>query len=92
MTAARLTLAVRKTTLKVARKTGVPLTITLSRKSAVSLVALQAKPKVSVTIHKTLNAGKKTVVLVKSARFHKGKVTITFKGGGVTRTSVVTLS
>ena len=71
--AAKLTLAVAKTTLKAARKTGVALTITLSRRSAVSIVALQAKPKVSVTVKKTLTAGKKTVVLVKSAPVPQGQ-------------------
>jgi hypothetical protein len=89
---AKLTLSVKKTTLKIARKTGVPLTVTLSKKSAVSLVAIQAKPKVSVTVKKTLKAGKKTVLLVKSAKFHKGKVTLTFKGGGNTKVTTVTLS
>ena len=54
-------------------------------------MALQAKPKVSVTVRKTLKAGKKTVVLVKSAKLHKGKVTITFKGGGLTRIITTTL-
>jgi hypothetical protein len=89
---AKLTLSVKKTSLKLARKTGVSLTVTLSKKSAISLVAVQAKPKVSVTVRKTLKARKKTVLLVKSAKFHKGKVTITFKGGGVTRVTTVTLS
>jgi hypothetical protein len=89
---AKLTLAVKKTTLKVARKTGVSLSVTLSKKSAISLVATQTKPKVSVTVKKTLKAGKKTVLLVKSKKFHKGKVTLTFKGGGVTRVTSVTLS
>ncbi len=90
--AAKLTLAVKKTSLKVARKTGVSLTVTLSKKSAISLVALQAKPKVSVTVKKTLLKGKKTVLVVKSKKFHKGKLTITFKGGGVTRITTLTLS
>jgi hypothetical protein len=90
--AAKLTLSVKKTSLKIARKTGVSLTVTLSKKSAISLVGLQAKPKVSVTVRKTLLKGKKTVLLVKSAKFHKGKLTITFKGGGVTRVTTLTLS
>ena len=90
--AAKLTLAVKKTTLKAARKTGVSLTVTLSKKSAVSLVAIQAKPKVSVTVKKTLLKGKKTTLIVKSTKFHKGKLTITFKGGGVTRVTTLTLS
>jgi hypothetical protein len=90
--AAKLTLVAKKTTLKVARKTGVPLTVTLSKKSAISLVGLQAKPKVSVTVKTTLKAGKKTVLHVKSKKFHKGKLTLTFKGGGVTRVTTVTLS
>jgi hypothetical protein len=89
--AAKLSASVKTTTLKVARKTGIPLTFTLSKASAISLVALQTKPKVSVTVRKTLKAGKKTVVLIKSARLHKGKVTITFKGGGVTRIITTTL-
>jgi hypothetical protein len=89
---ARLSASVKKTTLKVARKTGIPITFTLSKASAVSVVALQAKPKVSVTVKKSLKAGKKTVVLVKSARLHKGKITITFKGGGLTRVITTTLS
>jgi hypothetical protein len=89
---AKLSASVKKTTLAVAKKTGIPLTFTLSKASAVSVVALQAKPKVSVTVRKTLKAGKKTVVLVKSARLHKGKITITFKGGGVTRVITTTLS
>jgi hypothetical protein len=88
---AKLTSSVKKTTLKLAKKTGIPLTLTLSRASSISVVALQAKPKVSVTVKKSLKAGKKTVVLVKSARFHKGKVTITFKGGGLTRVVTTTL-
>jgi hypothetical protein len=88
---AKLTSSVKKTTLKVARKTGIRLTLTLSRASAISVVALQAKPKVSVTVKKTLKAGKKTIVLIKSARLHKGKVTITFKGGGLTRVFRTTL-
>jgi hypothetical protein len=88
---AKLTSSVKTTTLKLAKKTGIPLTFTLSKASAISVVALQAKPKVSVTVKKSLKGGKKTVVLVKSARFHKGKVTITFKGGGLTRTLTTTL-
>jgi hypothetical protein len=55
-------------------------------------VGLQAKPKVSVTVKATLKAGKKTVLHVKSKKFHKGKLTLTFKGGGVTRVTTVTLS
>jgi hypothetical protein len=89
--AAKLSASVKKTTLKAARKTGIPLTFTLSKTSAISVVALQTKPKVSVTVRKTLKAGKKTVVLVKSKKLHRGKVTITFKGGGVTRVITTTL-
>ena len=89
--AAKLTSKLKTTTLKAARKTGIALTLTLSKKSAVSLVGIQTKPKVSVTVKKTLKAGKKTIVLVKSAKFHKGKVTITFKGGGLTKVFVTTL-
>ena len=89
---ATLTSSVKTTTLKVARKTGIPVTLKLSRASSISLVALQTKPKVSVTVRKKLKAGKKTVVLIKSAKLHKGKVTITFKGGGVTRVITTTLS
>ncbi len=89
--AAKLTAKLKTTSLKVARKTGIALTLTLSRKSAISLIGAQTKPKVSVTVKKTLKAGKKTIVLIKSAKFHKGKVTITFKGGGVTRVFVTTL-
>ena len=88
---AKLSSSVKTTTLKVARKTGIPLTLTLSKASAISVVALQAKPKVSVTVKKTLKAGKKTIVLIKSAKLHKGKVTITFKGGGLTRVFTTTL-
>ena len=88
---AKLSSSVKATTVKVARKTGIPLTFTLSKASSISIVALQAKPKVSVTVHKALKAGKKTVVLVKSAKLHKGKVTITFKGGGLTRIITTTL-
>ena len=90
-TGAKLTASVKRTTLKLARKTGIPLTFTLSRASSVSVVALQTKPKVSVTVKKALKAGKKTVILVKSAKLHKGKITITFKGGGVTRVLTTTL-
>jgi hypothetical protein len=89
---AKLTSSVKKTTLKVARKTGIPVTLKLSRASSISLIALQTKPKVSITVHKKLKANKKVVVLVKSAKLHKGKVTITFKGGGVTRVMTTTLS
>jgi hypothetical protein len=89
---ATATVSVKKTSLKVARKKGIALTIMLSKASATSLVALQAKPKVSVTVRKSLKAGKKTTFLVKSKRFHKGKVTLTFKGGGITRTARTTLS
>jgi hypothetical protein len=88
---AKLTSSVKTTTLRVARKTGIPVTLKLSRASTISLIALQTKPKVSVTVHKKLKAGKKIVVLVKSAKLHKGKVTITFKGGGVTRVMTTTL-
>ena len=88
---AKLSSSVKTTTLKVAKKTGIPLTLTLSKASAISVVALQAKPKVSVTVKKTLKAGKKTIVLIKSAKLHKGKVTITFKGGGLTRVFTTTL-
>jgi hypothetical protein len=88
---AKLSASVKTTTLKAARKTGIPLTLTLSRASSISVIALQAKPKVSATVKKRLKANKKTVVLVKSVRFHKGKVTITFKGGGLTRTLTTTL-
>ena len=89
--AAKLTSKLKTTTLKAARKTGIALTLTLSKKSAISLVGIQTKPKVSVTVKKTLKAGKKTIVLIKSAKFHKGKVTITFKGGGLTKVFVTTL-
>jgi hypothetical protein len=89
---AKLTSSVKKTTLKAARKTGIPLTLTLSRASSISVVALQTKPKVSVTVKKQLKANKKTVILIKSKRLHKGKVTITFKGGGLTRTFTTKLS
>ncbi len=89
--AAKLTSKLKTTTLKAARKTGIALTLTLSKKSAVSLVGIQTKPKVSVTVKKTLKAGKKTIVLIKSKKFHKGKVTITFKGGGLTKVFVTTL-
>lgn len=88
---AKLTASVKTTTLKAARKTGIPLTFTLSRASAITVVAAQSKPKVSVTLRKQLKAGKKTVVLVKSTKLHKGKVTITFKGGGLIRVIVTTL-
>jgi hypothetical protein len=90
--AAKLTAKLKTTTLKAARKTGISLTLTLSRKSAISLIGAQTKPKVSVTLKKTLNAGKKTIVLIKSAKFHKGKVTLTFKGGGLTKVFTTTLS
>jgi hypothetical protein len=89
---AKLTSSVKTTTLKVARKTGIPVTLKLSRASSISLIALQTKPKVSITVHKKLKRGKKIVVLIKSAKLHKGKVTITFKGGGVTRVLTTTLS
>ena len=89
--AAKLAASVKATTVKVARKTGIPLTLTLSKASSISVVALQTKPKVSVTVRKALKAGKKTVVLIKSKKLHKGKVTITFKGGGVTRVITTTL-
>ena len=89
--AAKLTSKLKTTTLKAARKTGIALTLTLSKKSAISLVGIQTKPKVSVTVKKTLKAGKKTIVLIKSKKFHKGKVTITFKGGGLTKVFVTTL-
>jgi hypothetical protein len=89
--AAKLTSSIKKTTLKAARKTGIPVTLTLSKASKITVIALQTKPKVSVTVRKTLKAGKKTVVRVKSKRLHKGKVTITFKGGGLTRTLTTTL-
>jgi hypothetical protein len=90
--AAKLKSVLKTTTLKVAKKTGISLTLTLSRKSAISLVGAQTKPKVSVTVKKTLKAGKKTVVLIKSAKFHKGKVRITFKGGGLTKVFTTTLN
>ena len=89
--AAKLTSKLKTTTLKAARKTGIALTLTLSKKSAISLVGIQTKPKVSVTVKKTLKAGKKTIVLIKSKKLHKGKVTITFKGGGLTKVFVTTL-
>jgi hypothetical protein len=89
--AAKLSASVKSTTVKVARKTGIPLTLTLSKASSISVVALQTKPKVSATVRMALKAGKKTVVLVKSKKLHKGKVTITFKGGGVTRVITTTL-
>jgi hypothetical protein len=89
---ATATVSVKKTSLKVARKTGITLTITVSKASATSLVALQAKPKVSVTVKKTVKAGKKTTYVVKSKKFHKGKVTLTIKGGGLTKTATTTLS
>ncbi len=44
-----------------------------------------------MTVKKSLKARKKTVILVKSAKLHRGKVTITFKGGGVTRVITTTL-
>jgi hypothetical protein len=89
--AAKLAASVKATTVKVARKTGIALTLTLSRASSISVIALQAKPKVSVSVRKALKAGKKTVVLIKSKKLHKGKVSITFKGGGVTRVITTTL-
>jgi hypothetical protein len=89
--AAKLAASVKSTTVKVARKTGIPLTLTLSKASSISVVALQTKPKVSVTVRKALKAGKKTVVLITSKKLHKGKVSITFKGGGVTRVITTTL-
>jgi hypothetical protein len=89
---AKLAASVKKTTLKVARKTGIPLTFTLSKTSSISVVALQTKPKVSVTVRKSLKAGKKTVVLLKSKKLHRGKITITFKGGGVTRVITTTIT
>ena len=89
--AAKLAASVKATTVRVARKTGIPLTLTLSKASSISVVALQARPKVSVTVRRALKAGKKTVVLIKSKKLHKGKVTITFKGGGVTRVITTTL-
>lgn len=89
--AAKLAASVKATTVRVARKTGIALTLTLSRASSISVVALQTRPKVSVTVRKALKAGKKTVVLIKSKKLHKGKVSITFKGGGVTRVLTTTL-